>query len=183
MSNKDTKSEKAKAKPKAETKPKAKARFITPPNRIKEKVGSGGIDPKIFGRAQEYMDTINFDYAPMAKELLKKYFAAINDIKEDPYLKADEKKENVLIPLMQLKETAGMFRYPLISTVADIGIQFLECIEGVNKEALSILIIHHSTLQGIVSHDLKGDGGEKGYTLIKELDQACRRYFDKHGKT
>ena len=84
---------------------------------------------------------------------------------------------------MHLKANGGMFQYHLISDIADICLQFLEAIEEYNDEAIEIIKAHEQTIQIILDNKLKGNGGKEGYELVKELHQACSRYFKKHGNT
>ncbi len=157
------------------------AKFITPPNVLKQKVGVGGIDESILDKSQQFIENTNLDFGPIANDFLKEFSSHIkkaSDGKTNP----DKAKDNMVGPIMQIKANGGMFRYQLLSDVADICLQFLEGIEGLNKDALEVVIAHEKALEMILKHQLRGDGGGEGYALVKELDKACRRYFKKHKK-
>ena len=153
------------------------ARFIKPPNILKQKVGTGGIDESLLDKSQTFIENTTLDFAPIAEGFLKEFSALIKKAKT-----GKSSIEKIVAPIMQLKANGGMFRYRLLSDVADICLQFLEGIEGLNKDSIEVLEAHERTLQLIVMHQLKGDGGNEGYALVKELDKACRRYFKKHKK-
>jgi hypothetical protein len=160
---------------------KKKVRFIKPPNVLKNKVGTGGIDEKLLEKSQETISNTEVDFIPFAKQFLKQLadFTAQAQISNEEFKEA---KEKIIGPVMQLKANGGMFRYQLLSDVADIALQFLESIETCNNDTFDVIKAHEKTLQVIIANKLKGDGGPAGYALIKELDQACQRYFSKYGQ-
>jgi len=82
-------------------------------------------------------------------------------------------------PVMELKANARMFKYGLVSSLANIMLGFLESIEKLDKDAIEIVSAHQKTLHAIISREMKGDGGEYGVLLEKELRDAIRRYFSK----
>ncbi len=155
-------------------------RFIKPPNVLKKKVGTGGIDESLLERGQEAINTTEFDFAPYAMQFLKQLSEFARDAKSNDNFKAA--KEKMIGPVMQLKANGGMFRYQLVSDVADIALQFLEAVDEANTDTFDVIRAHENTIKIIINNKLKGDGGREGYALIKELDGACQRYFSKYGK-
>lgn len=160
--------------------PPKKAKFITPPNRLKLLAGSGGLPKSVIERAQKVMDEYQVDFAPEAQKLIvhmkdaaSKIIEAVNENK--PY-----NKEDIINPVMQLKANGGQFKYQLISDVADICLQFLENVEEYNTEALDVVAAHMTTIQIIIKNNLTGDGGKEGEHLVEELHSACTRYFQKY---
>ena len=158
-----------------------KVRFINPPNTLKTKVGTGGIDESLLKKSQQFIDNAQVDFMPYAERYLKQLGDCTRLLKKGP----DDPKpaqEKMIGAIMQLKAHGGMFQYQLLSDVADIALQFLESIEGINQDALTVLQAHENTIKVIINSNLKGDGGREGYALVKELDSACQRYFSKHEK-
>lgn len=154
-----------------------KARFINPPNKIKAKVGSGGISTVLVERAQFYIETIDIDFEPEAEKHLKTIEDIISTLKQKP---GPHPVTPMIAPVMQLKASGGMFRYQLVSDVADIALNFLEGIKGLNNASLDVVQAHLHTIRIILSHKLKGDGGKEGFALIKELENACLRYHSRY---
>lgn len=160
-------------------KPSATARFINPPNILKQKVGTGGIDESLLDKSQNHIETADLDFTPFAQQFLADFSSLIKKAKAT----SDGALINKMVaPIMQIKANGGMFRYQLLSDVADICLQFLEEIKTLDKDSLDVIEAHERTLQIILKHKLKGSGGAEGYALVKELDKACRRYFKKHKK-
>jgi hypothetical protein len=156
-----------------------KPRYFKPPNILKNKVGSGGIDEYLLEKSQEFINNTEFDFVPYALDSLKQLSNSAKEATEsnDDFATA---KEKMIMPVMQLKANGGMFRYQLVSDVADIALQFLEAVDAINKDTLQVLQAHQNTIHIIINNKLKGDGGSEGYALIQELHKACQRYFEKH---
>lgn len=165
----------------ASGKTKKKPRFIKPPNILKQKMGSGGIDEKVLAKSQEYLETIAVDFVPIAEGFLREFSLRLKEARESdaPFAAAREK---IVMPVMQLKANGGMFRFQLVSEVADIALQFLEAIDEtkVNDDTFEVLKAHENTIKIIISNNLKGNGGKEGLALVRELDHACKRYFSRY---
>lgn len=156
-----------------------KVRFITPPNTLKQKVGSGGISEDRMIKSQQFMDNVDVDFAPYADQFLKQLASNVETVKSGNDNYADV-KDALVSPIMQLKANGGLFRYDLVSHLADIALNFLETIDDLNDDAIKVLKAHENTIKIIVNNKLTGHGGKEGDALVKELDGACKRYFSKH---
>lgn len=160
---------------------KKKVRYIKPPNILKKKVGSGGVDEKILDKTQLYLEAVDLDFAPYALQFLETMRLQITRARQsqEDFIVL---REALIMPVMQLKANGGMFRYPLLSDVADIALQFLDDITDINPDTLDVLDAHHNTILVIMKNGLKGHGGVNGKALVEELERACERYFAKHAK-
>jgi hypothetical protein len=161
-----------------------KAEFITPPNTLKAKVGSGGLSEDILEKAQALLEHSAVDFTPLAELYLNTLMKGVEAARTSEQL-IDEKESELLIagmlyPSMQLKANGGMFRYALVTTIADRLVQFLEVVETPDTDALEIVLAFHTTIRAIVMGRITGTGGRHGKELIDALDDACRRYFERH---
>jgi len=156
-----------------------KPRFIKPINNFKMRVGTGGIDEKLLDSAQNIIKENKIDFTRYATEYIQELEQLINQASID---NATDRStiEKLIKPIMQLKANGGMFKYYLISDIADIALDFLEDITEINEDVLRIINIHKQTLQVIIISKLTGDGGKEGLKLIKELNEACTRYKNKY---
>jgi len=157
-----------------------KARFINPPNRLKIKVGDGGIPENRLERAQIIMNEFKADFRPVARNLAADLSKATKEALHNIDENKEFEKDKMIFPIMQLKANGGMFKYRLLTDVADICLQFMESMTDYNKEAVEIIKAHENAIQIIIKSDLKGDGGKEGHDLVQELHQACTRYFKKY---
>ena len=158
-----------------------KAEFMTPPNILKAKVGSGGLAEDILNKAQALLENNNVDFGPLAEIYLEK---VANGIEAAKKAKPSDDPEDIigmmLYPTMQLKANGGMFHYELVTKIANTLIQFLEVIEKADQEAVEVVSAFHTTIKAIIHGKIKGDGGAYGKELHDALLSACNRYFDKY---
>ena len=160
--------------------PKRKAEFINPPNHLKDKVGSGGISDDILDKAEALLENNTVDFQPLAEMYLGSLMKGIDMCKDSSASDDDEYLiSTMLYPAMQLKANGGMFHYPLITEVADRLIQFLEVIDAPDLESIEIVLAFHTTMRAIIHGKIKGEGGSHGRELLKALNKACIRYFEK----
>ncbi|MAM33610.1 MAG: hypothetical protein CMH28_00885 [Micavibrio sp.] len=145
---------------------------------LQSKVGKGPLDEDTVRRCQAVLDREASGFEDLAGDILDRLELAIEKARLGKH------NENDLIeamtqPVMELKANARMFKYGLVSSLANIMLGFLESIEKLDKDAIEIVSAHQKTLHAIISREMKGDGGEYGVLLEKELRDAIRRYFSK----
>lgn len=160
--------------------PRRKAEYFSPPNQIKQKVGSGGLTEDILSKAQALIENNSVDFRPIAEIYLESMQQGINLANQlKPDQGHEEVIEKILVPGMQLKANGGMFHYDLITRIADKFIQFMEVVEKLDADALEIIVAFHTTIRAILMAEIKGDGGKRGEELMQALVDACYRYFHK----
>jgi hypothetical protein len=152
------------------------AELISPPNRLKEKVGSGGIDETVLMKAQELLERNTINFEPIANMLIDLLVEAIADAKSGD-LKGEEAIEAMIYPAMQMKAQGSMFHYPLVSDISHILVNFLETVENTDRDVLDIVIAHKMSIKAVLASHLKGDGGKTGKELREALMEACGRYY------
>ncbi|MCF8496012.1 MAG: hypothetical protein K9G62_05010 [Alphaproteobacteria bacterium] len=161
--------------------PRRRAEFITPPNLIKQKVGTGGLSEDILEKAQALLENHTVDFQPLARVYLNSLLQGLNGAKNAGQYEDQEKIiAAMLYPAMQLKANGGMFHYPLVTKIADLLIQFLEVLEKMDIESLEIVLAFYTTLDVVVMGQIKSEGGKQGQGLVTALNGACMRYFDKN---
>lgn len=157
------------------------ARFIEPPNTLKGKVGHGGIPPDLLQKSQECIETITMDFVPYAQKYIEEIEHNLKKLETHPSLKKDKIfLDKFAQPIMGLKANGGMFKYPLVSMIADVALQFLDKAAQLNQDGLDIIKAHNKSITLILNAQLKGYAGPEGQKITEELQNACDRYFKKH---
>lgn len=156
-----------------------KAEFIKPPNRLKNKVGNGGLENAILEKAQALLENNTVDFQPLAEMHLDVLTEAIDNYRNGR-VKGEDAIEAIILPAMQLKAKGSMFGYPLITSIGDNLVNFLEVIIRLDNDAADIITAHKRTMRLIASSRITGAGGKQGAALQSELREACSRYFSKH---
>jgi hypothetical protein len=155
-----------------------KAKVIKASTLLQAKIGRGPLDENTIKRCQEVLDKNEIDFAPLADSYLTRLLGVIKKA-ESGALDKTAAIQAMIEPVMQLKAHAAIFRYPLVGNLANIMMGFLESIGELDENVIKIVEAHHQTLRSIIMKEMKGDGGEAGKMLEKELMQACNRYHAK----
>lgn len=165
-------------------KPRRRAEFFMPVNQLKNKVGTGGLSEDVLRKAQDLLDNNNVDFVPLATTYLNSLGNALTQAQTSLEDRDHAKHENLiyilLYPSLQLKANGGMFGYPLISDIAQRLIHFLEVIERIDADAIEVVTAFRTAMLAVISGTLDRRGNAHGHTLVKELDEACFRYFDRY---
>jgi len=148
---------------------------------LQQKVGAGPLDEAKVKESQKAIDENDVDFTPLGMQYLNQLKTAI-DKSKDASIEMRERKQMLTQPVMELKANATIFHYTLIGNLANIMLSFLEAIDELDDDAISIVAAHHTTLNAIVLKKMSGDGGEHGSILINELKDACARYYSKKKK-
>ena len=160
-------------------KSKKKAKFFDPDTRLKKKVGNTPFKKDKVEKANSFIEKNDVDFKPMAEDLLKQMREILDEAQKRP----EDQKEIVELltqPVMELKANAATFKYPLISQMMNILLNFLETLEELNKDALDVAEVNYKTVRVILAHDMKGNKDKRGDLFVKELDSAIQRYRKKH---
>lgn len=143
---------------------------------LQGKTGKGPLNPEIVKRCQTVIENNDFDFAPLAKDILAQLKTEITNLETaNPNNKAPITKQ-IRAKVMELKANAGLFKYELVSTLATIMLHFLEEIEKFDQDVMDIISAHQTTISLIIKKEIKGNGGDHGHLLEKELLDACQRY-------
>lgn len=160
------------------------AEFIVPPNTIKEKVGSGGIDKKVIEKAQNVLKEYADDYPSVAASDLLKLDKGIKTLL-DKTANKNEGFKQVQLAAIDLKSNGAMFNYPTVSRMAHSLLTYTEVIkdkiDAIDEAAVQIIIGHYSSIKAVVDQRQAGDVDKAGEALIAALTGAVTRYY-KHQK-
>lgn len=155
-----------------------KAKITNPPNIIKAKIGTGGLDKETLAKAEQVIKENTIDFKPIAAELFSDLDKAIEQARSNT-AQNEATIEALLYPAAQFKAQGGMFRYPLVSEIGDILVNFLETIPlPVFPDALEIVTAHRKAISAVIMLNMTGDAKTaQGEELKKSLIDACSRYY------
>lgn len=163
--------------------PAQRPELFSPVNLLKQKVGSGGIDEARIEKAQTLIQGVSNDvFRELINELLSILQTLIALCRHEQYYNTQKLIEDFAATFVQIKAHGAMFRYPLMSSIANNAIRFLDNLTDVDGKALDVLQAHCDSIHLVKSKKLEGDGGEKGAEIKKALADACQRYFNQKSK-
>ena len=149
-----------------------KAEMVVPPNRLKEKVGSGGFDEKAIVKAQDQIKNNTVDFQPIAAELMAQLEKALTGA-----VKSDVVLREIMAPAMQLKAQGSMFHYPLVSEISNILVNFLETVTDIDADVIEIITAHKTSIIAALSGKIREqDRANVGKELCSALLDSCERY-------
>ena len=158
-----------------------KAKFIKPQNRLKIKVGSGGIDQRLIKEADEIINNNNIDFAPYVLNLLDKIKATLEAGRANNPNEPSSTFIKSISPLvMQIKAHGSLFHYHLLTDIANNILHFLEHTDVLNADTYNLIDAHYNTMTIITKNKIRGDGGKAGEALLIELNAARERYIQKY---
>jgi len=152
-----------------------KARIIKANHLLQAKVGTGQFEAAQVAHIQKKMESLTYDFAPLAQVYMEDLQAAI--LKAE---KGDASRDDLIRPVMELKANAPMFGYALIGDLAHIILTLLETAPKTDDDVLEIVSAQYKTLDIILKNTMRGDGGDYGTQLQNELQEACNRYYSKN---
>lgn len=154
------------------------AKFIDVPNKIKSKVGSGGIDPKIVKGAQKVVEYYVKDFPPIAETELLKITNALEEF--DAGKRTEDKTlSRIQGAAIDLKSNGAMFDYPIVSQMAKSLLNFSETINTLDKNSRQIILAHHRAMGMVIDHRDSKEIDKISKTLLAELVAAVSRYYKK----
>lgn len=157
----------------------SKAKVYKASNMLQQKIGTGPLDEKTVKRMQQAIDSNDVDFTPLGEQFLAQLEMAIEMARKVEGNDISAYKKSLTEPVMQLKANAAIFHYHLIGNLANVMLSFLEALTTLDKDSIEIIQAHHTTLKAIIAKKMKGDGGEIGAQMVKELKDACARYYAK----
>lgn len=154
---------------------KGKPQCIMPPNTLKRKMGSGGIDENALLKAQANLENNTIDFQPLATRWLGVLEGALVGVKNG-HVKNKAEVEMVLFPVVKLKEQGSMFHFPLVTEVSAVVSDLLETAPKIDKDMMDLLTGYKRAISAIMNHNMAGDGGVEGRELVVSLTEATDRY-------
>jgi hypothetical protein len=146
---------------------------------LQKKAGTGDISPELIHKAEKVLHENAEDFTPLALELLNKLRHTLDHIKASD-LDSPSHLQTLVAPIMQLKANGRMFKYDLITILADTMLAFLESIKRIDPDVIYLAEAHLASLQVIIAKKIKGSGGASGQHLQQELEEAVQRYYKKN---
>ncbi len=146
---------------------------------LQKKAGTGKVSAAKIKEAEKIIEDNTVNFVPIALDYLKDLNTAMETARKQ---KGEEKDRlhNITLPIMHLKSTGTVFKYPLVSELSDITLTFLETAKKLDQDVLAIVDAHRNLVQAILATEMKSSGGAKGKAMKAEMASVCDRYMKKH---
>lgn len=149
--------------------------FITPPNMLKIKVGSGGLHVSTLKQAQNMLDDHRADFMPIAQSYLDQMAQGIKEAQSTDHT-MERRIDYMLLPCSQLRANGRLFQYSMVTRVAGRFAAFMDDIKNIDNEIIKIASAFHGALRLILVKNMRNEAAKGAQSLLDELDDLCRRY-------
>lgn len=146
---------------------------------LQNKVGTGHVDPAVIEKMQEYLDTLEIDYTPIANKYIGHIEEIIADIPQQNYDREYYLSE-IVKPVMDLKASGGMFNEQVISSISGSVLRLLENMHRLDDDMVDIIEAHNQSIRSAIALGVRSMEDHRAQKLIMEIKQACKRYHDKN---
>src|ERR1039458_1294392 len=141
--------------------------------------GSGGCarqPPLPLAMAQKSLESNTVNFKPIGIALVNALDEGLQNSKTGN-VSSEAAIEFMLYPSVQLKAQGDLFHYPLVTRIADILVNFLETVEGTDKDVFEIVESHITAITFVLMNNITDDGGAHGKELRESLIDVCDRYY------
>ena len=158
------------------------AKFTMPPNKLKGKMGAGGLPLHLIEKGQSYIQDTDIDFLPYAKKHLEEIAKHLQALKESEEGSKEQKEhlQHMTQNIMQMKAHGGMFDYQIMSSISDVVLKFMDATRVINNDLYQIVDAHNNSINLVIASKLKKDGGDTGAMIVSEMREATSRHLKKY---
>ncbi|MBI3503876.1 MAG: hypothetical protein HY059_03475 [Proteobacteria bacterium] len=143
---------------------------INPPNLLKQKVGSGGLDSHSLKKAEKVFDGLRGEFEEIARGDVAKLVSAANALLGNP--NDLKKRQEVYMLSHELRGQGGSYGYPLVTRFGDQLCRYLDATDMLDAKSLVIVKAASDAIAVVINSKVVGDGGDTGRQLVGMLDKA-----------
>jgi hypothetical protein len=143
---------------------------INPPNLLKKKVGSGGLEASALKKAEKVFDGLRGEFEEIAGRDVVKLVDAANVLLASP--NDLKKRQEVYMIAHELRGQGGSYGYPLVTRFGDQLCRYLDATDMLDAKSLIIVKAAADAIAVVINAKVSGDGGETGRQLVGMLDKA-----------
>ena len=153
---------------------------IKPPNTLQAKIpktGGPSVD-EMTAAADSALREIKDNYEAVVQAELRKIDKAISRAMEMP-AKAANALQEIFDISHDIKGQAASLGYPLLTEIAQSLCRFISASKSTASIELDVVGAHARAMGTVVSHTIRGDGGENGKKLLGALNAAVEQALAK----
>lgn len=142
--------------------------MITPPNALKERVGSGfGIDPELAKRAEGAVKNLQEGFA---QRLTGSVAGIVEQIELAEQNSPDDRCAAEIVRIAQdLQMQGDAYEYPLVTEICKSLCGYVGSLAAPADLSVVVVRAHTDALQSVIGNDIKTDGGRVGQDLLDSL--------------
>jgi len=151
--------------------PAAPPEFVKPPQTLQNKItkgGPGAVDMAALAKAEAVIENLADDYLDWVKEDFIRLDKAFEQLKAG----APDDKANIdamFSVVHDMKGQGGSFGYGMMTQISDLLAGILENSDNIGPREMKAMPVYMNAMRVVISHKLKGDGGNEGRQLLMGL--------------
>jgi hypothetical protein len=154
----------------------ATVQIFYPKNKIKDKVGKGGLPANMLTRADDAVVALKEDYCTIVEDQLVHIWEIFNGV-QNATVNQDEGIGDIMQAAFNFKGEAGTFGYPMIGQLGSSLYRYT----NVNPTAadLAIIKLHLEAIGAVARHKIQDDSHPIAKEIVKNLEIAIAKFSPK----
>ena len=155
--------------------------YIQPKNELILKTGIGGLDKARLDAIQSRINTMSLNIEPFLHE---KFESLKNIINQENFIAGTDKflTHDYLSDLVAFNVHVKLTQKKSIIEISSSLLRFSERLNVMNADAYNVIKAHIGALDIIFKKSLNDTNTDIMTALIKELNEACDRYYTKYSR-
>ncbi|MBM3602383.1 MAG: hypothetical protein FJX22_01185 [Alphaproteobacteria bacterium] len=154
----------------------ANSKIFYPKNKVKDKVGSGGLTPELITESEEAVVALQEDYGAIVEEQLK-HIWKIYEAVEAGQLDREGGIADIMQAAFNFKGEATSFGYPMIGQMGASLYRYTT--DNPHADKLIIIKLHLDAIGAIARHRVQDDKNPLAKEIAKNLELAIAKYSSK----
>lgn len=154
----------------------AAAQIFYPKNKVKNKVGSGGLPTELLSKADEAVVALKEDYCAIVEEQLENIWKIFHGV-QDGTVKLEDGIADIMQAAFNFKGEARSFGYPMIGQLGGSLYRFTDANPSVAN--LDIIKLHLEAIGAVARHKIQDDSHPIAKEIAKNLEIAIAKFSPK----
>ncbi len=129
--------------------------ILTPPNKLKQKVGDGGFDPVAVAQAHRAVQAMTGDFVGQARAHVASLKVAVDRAAADGGLKVDS-VQLIYDKTHELRGEGGSFGFPLITSIGALLCGYIDRAGSPDAAELDVVSAHIDAMNAIIASGTTG---------------------------
>lgn len=154
----------------------SEAKLITAPNKLKEKVGSGGLPPHVLEQASRAVEEFcrNVDFSAETREVMTAIKAHMQEAEGDP-ANCAKPLGHIFDIAHELRGQAATFEFPMVTRIASSLCRFTTERDKLSRIELDITRVHVDAMLRVIKDNVRGNSDRLAQQIIAGLEYLVRR--------
>ena len=164
-----------------------RAIYFRPINKLREKLGPNAVrgqldfDPLVIQAAEQRIQELVGDYSTWVRNYLESMTKSYKALCAGGASNGNQHVLNINQLAHELRGQGGVFDYPLITAFGKTLYEAtLDPNADITENRLKLIEAHIDAIKLVFTKQIRGNGGDVGMALLKDIDRAVKKYSDRN---